>query len=355
MKWLFLILLTSTAWAKIPSKATFVDSCTGEVTGLTGLKGVQLKLEMENLNPALPLVVEVTWRPAGLWEDLSRQKTLLHRYKRAALGGNGLTVNADGKVTMKMKLPADSWMSHTEQKFQTSRLWQADVLIYQDGGDTGRAGSTIARMRPGQQSFYQVTGRSLCVWETSPNVTSKPYENRTNTFMNIKRDYMLQWQKGWMSGLSLGPSNNGMGSPLVGNFQNYGWLYKEWQTTFYHDQFFMMEKKWVLNKEEIGLFASRTSFTRLPVKKIEWERNGQCGEWIEKEVGFLDVGIETEDFYTVPRSALTDLSRASEIINMTHPPLDTCPKHVGRGAEFAQQIIPNGISGLMFFYPKDNQ
>lgn len=354
MKWLpFILLVTSSAWATIPSKATFVDSCSGAVTGMTGPNGVGLKVELEKLDPKLPLTVEVTWRPAGLWEDLSKQKTLLHRYKRGPYGSLGASVGKNGKVTMRLKLPKDSWMSHVEQKHQTSRLWQADVLIYQDGGDTGRAGSTIARLQPGKESFFQVTGRNLCVWETAPSVTSKPYENRTNTFMNVQRDYMLQWQKGWMNGLTVGPSNQGLATPMLGNFQNYGWLFKDWQTSFYHDQIFSMEKKWVLNREEIGLFANRISFTRLPVRKVEWEQVGQCGEWLQKEEGFLDVGVETEDFFTVPRSALTDLSRASEIIHLIHPPLDTCRDHIGRGAEFAQQILPNGISGLMFFYPKD--
>jgi hypothetical protein len=355
MKWLLFVLITNSAWALIPIKASFTDSCTGKTTGLTGHGGVNLNLEIEKLNPSLPLTVEVTWRPAGLFEDLSGKKTLLHRYRRSAMGGRGLSVPESGNLLMRLKLPKDSWMSHIEQRFQTSRLWQADVLIYQDGGDSGRAGSTIARMLPGKQSFFKVTGSSMCVWQSKPNVASKPYENRTNSFMNVKRDYMLQWQQGWMKGLSVGPSNQGMATPMLGNFENYGWLYKEWQTSFYHDQIFSLEKKWVLNREEIGLFANRMSFTRLPVKKIEWQRVGQCGEWIESGEGFLDVGIETEDFYTVPRSALTDLTRASEIINMIHPPLDTCPSHVGRGAEYAQQIIPNGISGLMFFYPKDNK
>jgi hypothetical protein len=142
---------------------------------------------------------------------------------------------------------------------------------------------------------------------------------------------------------------------MLGNFQNYGWLFNEWQTTFYHDEIFSIEIKWVLNREEIGLFANRISYTRLPVKRIALQRVGQCGEWVEEEDGYLDVGIESEDFYTIPRSALTDLSRASDIINMIHPPLDTCPSHVGRGAEYAQQVLTNGISGLMFFYPKDTQ
>lgn len=361
MKWLMFVLLTSPAWALPKTSVAFMDACSGDQTALSGPATTRLIVLLEKLQPHLPLTVKVTWRPAGLADDLSRKNSKVEIYRRAAYGSRGRVVGRDGEVYMELALPPAKWMYQVEQQHQTSRLWQADVLWWQEGvdGKSGTGGSTLARMLPEQKSFYQVTGPRECVWESAPTVSSKPYENPVNDFMNIVRQYQNQWHVGWMAGLALGPNNiTGAATPLLTTLGggNYGWLFKDWQNQYTHDQIFEVEKKWVLRREEFGVFATRFTHSRLPVRRWSWEKKvGQCGKWRASETGKIDVGIVNEDFYVIPKSAYGDPARTSETIDLIHPPLDTCGDHVGRGPEHASLIEPNGFNGILYYYPDQGQ
>jgi hypothetical protein len=356
MKWLVFVLFTSSAWAfDLPkTSVAFMDQCSGKQTGLTTPNGTRLIVLLEELNPQLSLEVRVTWRPAGLMDDLSRKNSVEHSYRRAAFGGNGRTVGRDGEVYMELALPKAEWMYQVEQKHQTSRLWTADVLWWQEGGKSGSESSTIARMLPGQTSFYQIMGPRECAWESGASVSSKSFENPIDDFMNITREYQQQWSSNWMHGTTAGPSNQMGGTapllPVIGS--NYGWLFADWQKQYSHEQFFEFERKWVLRREDFGVFAKRFSHSRLPVKRWQWvQPENACGKWQAIESGKIDVGIEVEDFYVIPKSAYGDPQVTAQNIDLIHPPLNTCPAHVGRGPEHATLVTPNGYTGLIYFYP----
>jgi len=354
MKWLAFLLVTSSAWALPRTQVAFMDTCSGDQTGLTTLNGTRLVVLLEELNPSLELEVRVTWRPAGLLADLSRKNSVTHVYRRGAFGGAGRTVGRDGEVYLELRLPETDWMYQVEQQHQTSRLWTADVLWWQEGGASGSESSTIARVLPGQTSFYQVTGPRECAWESKATVSSQSYENPINDFMNITREYQQQWNTNWMHGLIAGPNNvSGVNAPLLPVMgSNYGWLFADWQKQYTHDQVFEIERKWVLRREDFGVFAKRFSHSRLPVKRWQWiKAQNTCGKWQAVENGKIDVGIEVEDFYVIPKSAYGDPQTTAQNIDLIHPPLDTCSAHVGRGPEHATLISPNGFTGLIYFYP----
>lgn len=341
------------------TQVAFRDSCSGKETGLTGPGGSYLSVRVQNLDPDLRLNLKVTWRPAGLAEDLSGDQTREQTVIRVPRGAFGRSIPASGSLALKLSLPSTSWMYQVEQKHQSARIWQADVTWWQAGANP-RAGSgiaAIARTLPGARDFFQVLGPRECVWESNSTVSSRPYENRVSDFMNVIRESQNIYHSSWLAGMSIGPNNlTGAPSPMLMNNaitgNNYGWFYKDWQRQLTSEQYFETERKWVLRREDFGVFAKRFGHSRLPVRRWAWEKPVRgCGNWVPQEDGKLDVGIETEDFFVIPRSAYGDPTVTSQNIDLIHPPLNTCREHVGRGPEEATLIQPNGLTGLLYYYP----
>ena len=331
--------------------AQFKDNCHHRPVLLTGPNGIYLSVDFSELDETTPLNVHITFRPAGILEDLSFENKETQKYIIKPQKFR------EQNYSLRIKIPKTKWLYQQEQKHQSTRIWDARIFWWQDSTPkkTGSALASFMRVLPKEKEFFQITGSSLCVWEANANISSKYYENRVDEYMKISRTYDDNFHSDWQRGFALGPNNIvNMQTPLLpfsGIDGQYGWFFRDWQNQFDKEALISIEKTWKLNREDFGVFAKRFTFSRLPTTKWQWVQEGkQCGEWKAVSKGALDVGIETEDFYTLPSSYYGTPDKVNTMIDLLHPPLDTCQGNLLKGPMHAQEILPNGFNGIMYYY-----
>lgn len=360
MKFLILsFLFVMPALAK--TTASFVDACSKKAIRVSTPNGTRLNVNLTKLDPNDDLELTVTFRPAGLVEDLGGKNTKVFSFFFGAHGERGMLgrkidVSSTGTLNVLLPLPSLKWMWQVEQRNSEYRIWDAEVSWIQSGAR--KAGSDIATFyrAPVKEKFFQIQSEGLCQWETEAEVSSKLYENRSTTWMNVMRDTSKVWEQSNGPGLTLGYNNNtGSSQPLGANSQNYGWLFKEWQKQLTKQQIFTYERKFVLNKEEMGVFITRMSFNRHEVKRYDWvPEAGACGEYSVTDEGHLDVGQTSEDFIVLPRSFYPRADELKKFVNTVRPAVNNCGDTELSGPQFATDIIPSGANGILYFYSNLN-
>lgn len=362
MKFLILsILVTMPVLAK--TSASFVDACSKNAIRVSTPNGVKLKLGLTDLDPNDDLELTVTFRPAGLVEDLGGKNTKVRSYYFGAHGERGvfgrkIDIGQFGTLDVFLPIPDQNWMWQVEQRNSEYRIWDAEVSWLQP--NARKAGSDVATFyrAPGEETFFELQSEGICQWEATAEVASKLYENRTTTWMNVMRETVRTWDQSTGPGLSLGYNNNTGSSQPLGSgagSNSMGWLFKDWQKQLTKQQIFKFERKFVLNKEETGIFISRMSFNRHEVKRYEWVQNaGSCGEYQATSQGYLDVGQTSEDFIVLPKTFYPRPEELKKFINTVRPSLNNCGETELTGPQFASDIIPSGTNGILYYYENNH-
>ena len=254
------------------------------------------------------------------------------------------------KFVARLKTPKKSQLRKLEKKLLTSRLWTVRATWYQPNAKKGGVAQKSFLNVLGKKSFYEIKSAGMCHWETEPAVSSKLYDNHSMTFMNVIREYtgISTWQSS--PSVSLGPNNNIGQTPLAYG-DNTGWLFKEWGVITGEDHLNTLQRTWVLNRHESGVFATRHSFTRKMAKRWAWleSSDNHCMEYRPVSEGYLDIGKLTEDFYILPKE-MYSTEEMNTFISNYRPTLDTCSNNVFRGPENAQDIIINNNQSILYYY-----
>ncbi len=359
-----LLLFNFTAYSK--THVSFVDACSQESTRVSTPNGTQLQLKVEGLDPTVDVEVSIIFRPAGILEDLKPQDkvTWYYTFPAASADRRELNpfrkkthINPDGSLKVHFGLPKGSWMSRVEQRLDDFRIWDAEVLWIQPRArKTGSGISTYYRAKT-RSEYFQLLSPGLCLWEEEASVSSRLYENNSQTWMNVTRDFYEIRDSGVGPGISLGPNNNTGGSiPLTSiSLPAFAWVFKDWQKQFNTQQIFKIERKYVLNKDEAGVYTTRMSFGRHEARKFEWVRTpGQCGKYEAVSEGLLDIGKVAEDFIVIPKTFFGRPEQLKKFINTARPPIFNCEDSVGSSPMQATDIIPSGNDGLLFYYKLQN-
>lgn len=340
------------------TQLSFIDACTKESTRISTPNGTLLELKIDNLDPNDHVEVTVTYRPAGILEDLKAQDQVIWHYTFLAQGKrqrfrNGSRIQSDGSLKVRLPTPSGRWMNRVEQKLDDFRIWDAEVLWIQPRArKAGSALSTYYRSK-NNGPFFQLLSPGLCLWEEEAAVSSRLYENNSQTWMNIIREFSETRDSGSGPGITLGANNNTGGSIPLGSQggSHFAWLFKDWQKQLNSQQIFKVERKYVLNKNESGIYTTRLSFDRHEARKYEWVRKpGLCGKYQAVSEGFLDIGMIAEDFIVIPKNFFGRPEQLRKFINTARPPIFNCDDSVGAGPEVATDTISSGKDGLLFYY-----
>ena len=113
---------------------------------------------------------------------------------------------------------------------------------------------------------------------------------------------------------------------------------------------YILDREWILTRGQGGVFADRYSFDRMNAEQYDWaQQSNGCGEYVKVKSGFLDVGVHTSDFYSVPISLAGDGEKALQFINSVRPPLDTCVDQYSRTQLRADAKL-NDDNEILFFH-----
>lgn len=347
MKCLYLILLISFS-ANASTSAYFADLCSGEEIRISTPNGTTLRLNINDLNPHEDLTIYVKFRPAGVIEDLEdKPQSITHSYivKKKKF--------KDGSFDSYFEIPKTRWMRQKESMHAHYRVWDAEIKWIQPLSH--KSGSTITSFyrSQGQKSFFQLNSPGICQWEEEAEVDSRLFENNSTTFMNVVREDIKSWDRYDVRGFSLGYNNNHGGALPIGaqSSESYGWFFKDWQNQLNSQQLITLERRYVLNKEESGLFISRMSYNRHEVTKYEWDSTAsRCGHFAAVSKGLLDVGVNSEDFIVIPRHIYSREEKLRSFINIVRPPVSNCIDSIDLTPQIANDMIPSGINGILYYY-----
>lgn len=342
------LIFATSLYAK--TEAKFVDSCNKSEIKVSNPNGTRLSLSLTDLDPNDDLEVTITYRPAGIVEDLKPQDQVIWNYNFRLAGKTFKTL---------LPIPKAKWMWQVEQRHAEYRIWDAEVRWVQPNARKTGSDVTTFYRAPDKGPFFQMMSEGLCQWEGSADVSSKLYENNTTTWMNVMRDRVQMWDQGNGPGIALGYNNNtGSTVPLspTGQSNNVmGWVFKDWQKQLNSQQIFRYERKFVLNKEESGLFTSRMTFNRHEVRRFEWQQSGQsCGAYVAVSEGMLDIGQLSEDFVVLPKNFYPRPEKLKEYINTVRPPVNNCGDTEITGPQDATDILPSGADGILYYYQLTN-
>lgn len=341
-----LLLFSSSSWAA--TTAYFADSCSGEEIKIATPNGTSLKVEIDGLDPKEDLTLFIKFRPAGIIEDLKdKPSTVTHNYFIKAHDFR------NGRFADFFALPKAKWLWQVEMKHSQYRIWDAEVFWIQKGIKKSESVVTTFYRSQEQKEFYQINSPGLCQWETEIEVDSKLYENNSTGFMNVMRESTQMWDKYDVKGLSLGFNRNHGGVLPIGalSSSSHGWLFKDWQKQMNTQEMITLERKYVLNKEESGVFINRMSYNRHEVTKFRWNPHASyCGRYEKETTGFLDVGVPVEDFVVLPKYIFPREEYLKEFLDVVRPAVDTCNPNLKLRPEIATELIPSGITGILYFY-----
>ena len=330
----------------------FVDECSGEVRGMTTPNGTEVRVNFKGLKPHVPLQLTLTYSLAGIPQEKSKKHEFSEYYEY-------LPTEASGVFSASYLLPHEDSLSEIEDMFPGSHIWVLTAEWQQDAS----AGNTVGSIyrTESTEDFYRITSAAVCHWDTSPVVTSKYHFNRDQPLMTITRVVSYHDHSGYEGGREIGIGNNyphdANGIPTnTGNiplpFMPY---YLKNQTTRTDLQLsFVLERQWSLVQGQGGFFADRYSFDRLKADQYHWKiQSNGCGEYIKTKTGFLDVGVHTSDFYSVPSSFAGSGEKTLRFINSFRPPLDTCDKTYPRNAVRADVKV-TAQDEILFFHERKN-
>lgn len=329
------------------TKAWFADRCSGEEISISTPNPVTFYLSLKDLDPSEDIQIFIKYRPAGIIEDLRDKKlevSYTYSIPSSRIKGN--------RYSGYFKIPSATWMWQKEQEHNLTRIWDAEVKWTQPKSrKLGGAIASFFRAR-GEKEFYKVESPSLCYWEGDPEVSSKLYENNTSALMNVMKSTYDSWDKYTQRGLTFGYNRNHGGNvPLGSSSDSYGWFYKDWQKQVESRDIISIDRKFILQKDEAGVFYTRNTFHRVRASKWEWNpRSGACGRYEQTAEGMLDVGVTSEDFVVLPRTYYSFPEKTKEFINIVRPPINTCDDYIHINPQYATDSFPSGFNGIMFFY-----
>lgn len=347
MKYLFLSLFIFGA-AHANTEAYFADSCSGNEIKISTPNGTSLFIKIDNLDPNEDAKLFINYRPAGEIEDLkSKSNSITHQYLIRARDIR------DGNFSRFYQIPKAKWLWQVESRHSFYRIWDAEIKWVQKHAK--KSGSTVTSFyrSPGKKSFFQLNSPGLCQWESKAEVSSKLYENNTTTFMNIVRENIQKWDKYQAQGFSLGFNRNHGGTLPIGalSSSSFGWFFKDWQNQMNAQEIINIERKYVLNKEESGVFITRMTYNRHEVTKYAWNsRSGYCGKYEAVSTGLLDVGVTSEDFIVLPKYIFPREEYMEKFLNIVRPAVSNCDDSIDLRPQVATDYIPSGNNGILYFY-----
>lgn len=347
MKLILIVLLFSTQ-LMAGTTAYFADLCSGEKIHIATPNGTTLYVALEDLDPEEDVELSIKFRPAGEIEDLEdRPQELGQRY--VIKKKNILNRSYQGYF----KIPKARWMWQVEARHGHYRIWDAEVMWVQP--QSRKSGSTLTSFYRSEanKSYFKLNSPGLCQWEEEAEIDSQLYENNTAQMMNVIREDIQTWDKYSQTGLTLGYNNNHGGTLAIGanGSNNFGWLFKDWQKQINNQQIIKIERKFVLNKNESGIFITRMSYNRHEVTRYEWNANAsQCGRYEPVSQGYLDIGINAEDFIVLPRHIYPREDLIKEFIKVIRPPVANCLDSIDLRPQVATDAIPSGINGILYYY-----
>lgn len=347
MRLLFSLLLFFQV-AQANTKVSFADLCSGEDIKIATPNGTTLKIDIDDIDNYEDLTILIKFRPAGEISDLKdKSQEISFRYKIDA------RKIRNNRYRGFFKLPKKKLMNQIEVKNSFFRIWDAEVKWFQN--NSHNSGSSIASFyrSSSPKSFFQINSPGICQWEDEPNISSKLYENNTTGFMNISRETSFSYEQYSTRGFSLGYNRNYGGVLPVGALgaNSYGWFFKDWENQVGSREFISLERKYVLHKEEAGIFFTRMSFNRHQVTRYEWSyENSSCGRYEPTANGHLDVGILSEDFIVLPPYLVVQEEKLKDFIDVVRPPINNCQDSIDTRSQVVTDIIPSANNGILYFY-----
>lgn len=350
-----LILALITTQVMAATEASFVDACSGVDVSVSNPNGIKLKLKITNLNPSEKVDVTVTYRPAGVQEDIKPHDIKVKEYSLSPM--KDFTKN--GTLKNLLRIPKEKWLSKVEKRHSGFKIWDAEVTWIQHR--VGKAGSAVATFyhSPKAETFFQIVSGAMCQWESEASVDSKLYENLSPTWMSVSRSRSETWDQGNGPGMTVGYNNNTGGSlplsPVGQSTSVMGWVFKDFQKQFNNQYIFRNELKYTLSPNEAGVFTTRMSFNRHRAKRYDWvENKGSCDEYRVVSEGDLDIGKNSEDFIVIPKNYFGRTDKLNEFIRVVRPTLNNCGDNALTGPQHASEILPSGMNGILYYYQLKN-
>lgn len=341
MKYLILFLFSYSAFS---STVFFADSCTKKEVKVATPNGTSLSLNFKDLDTQNPLRIQIKYKPSSI-EKLKPHQFRVENY---LIPAHRITRNGEWRANF--RLPSLKWMRSVESELLNYRVWDAEVVWYQD--NNVQTSFTTFYHPQKTKSYYEVLSESLCSWEGKPQVDSKLYENLNNETMLVRRTTTESVEDINNRGITFGYGNNsfeGVSIGLLGS-SNFGWIFDEWQKQFENSKYVTISRDYYLTKGESGLFYVRPTFSRHKALKYSWIKNSNgCGSFEAVSEGYLDIGKSLEDFIVIPSSYYGKESLL-EFIEVVRPAINSCKSFPIEQVLDAEDIITSGNDELVYFY-----
>lgn len=356
---IFLTLTCTKAFAR--NEISFIDRCSEQETKVMTPNNLIVRLKLEELDPNEELKVKVTFRPALPAERITKDDT--HTWYLAIATSEQVgeidRIDPNGNLSLNVQLPKQRWLKKVEERLNGVKIWEVEAQWHQESSKKSGSLSTSFYHGKAGENYYQVTTQTQCIWESEATVDSKVFINRNEQNMNVIRDRSIDFSHETSSGITLGYNNiYGNQNPLAqfGNASAFlGWVFKDWQQQASTYRTTSLERTFSLLKNEAGVFVSRMSFNRHKARKFSWDRSaGTCGAYVPVSQGDIDIGIMSEDFVVIPIELAGRERELTEFIKNVRPTYNNCSAYGDVGARYADEIIPAGNKGLLYYYQDDS-
>ena len=338
--YLFLVLsapvLADTQSGAPDGRIEFIDLCSQRPTQVATPNGIGLLVTMKGLNLSQALKIKLTYSLlSSSSAEAIVQKTLTKQYEYQ---GKELSE----AMALSFSLPCRRKLYRVQKQMPGSNIWEAD-MEWTQGLAVGKASAVISRI-DGTDVFYKPLSNSIeCVWESAPTLSSTYIYNADSSLMVLQRSVKTVSQIGmsnepyilrdspnkWPAGSSTPGNVPANVNISLGGFYYQGKWYKN-----YINQTVSIERDWPLLQEQGGVFADRYSFSRIKVARYEWlesdeNKHQACAQYTKTAEGYLDVGLRTSDFYSVPRSLSGNSEAVAKFVESFRNTLNTCKRRNG--------------------------
>ena len=351
MKQLLCISYILYSMTSVASEKSFVelrDGCSNQKTNTTTPNGsvVYAKVSKRDLPRSLKFVLKLT--PYKAWKKNIKtgyvwkyEITPLNAREWMSRGRRNTTVNFDQNYYyIKQKLPRISKLARFEklegQHF--GQLWNISLEIQDRASkEIQTLNSHFFRVDFGQK-FFRLTKPSFCFYEKEVEITSKVYRNDLDDYMNITKEYFWHQISGLSRGVDFGFYGFDANSFLTTfSGDHFGWIYKEVQSSYENRETEMMSRRWVLNRNEKGVFASRKTTYRSESELWQWDQDSSsCGEYVKTAEGVLDITKKSEDMYVIP-DGLSTQEEMKDFVMKVRPNAQGCNEEI----DYYDEVIIN--------------
>jgi len=226
-----------------------------------------------------------------------------------------------------------------------AKTWK-DLLVLPKGGDT----------------IYKLTSGPLCMWQGNSQIESEPIYNDAVIPLFIGRREIYEASKGILLSAGgeagavmpdipsgtipttpttptapLGPSSF---NPLSSSI----FIGATYSSKLETKEYLELVQSWTLHAGQAAYRYRRNTFTRY--KTTAYNEFG--GVYVASEVGYLDVGHESQNLSIVPISFLGQYEKILQYIDENSPRLNSCDDRSLTSDNYNSFIVPNNSLKILF-------